>query len=335
MKKVVVIGGGTGTFSVLSGIKHYNDLDIKAIVTVTDSGGSTGRLRDEYGVLPVGDIRQCLVALAESENGDNLLRKLFLYRFDRGDLEGHNVGNLFLTAMTDILGSEDRAIEYASRVLNIRGAVIPITNKDIDLVAEYQDGTVLVGEAQIDDPNEKHNSHSRITGLKVQPRARISPKARQAITSADMLILGPGDLYTSLLSNVVVGGAKSAFMSSKGIFVYILNIMTKLGQTTDYTASEHLSEIISYTGREPDYLLINTTKIPHSILKRYETESARPVVDDIDSSYKGTVIRGTFLSHKAIAHVKGDPLKRSLLRHDSKKLARTIYKIISNQKRQT
>lgn len=329
-KNVVVIGGGTGTYTVLSGIKHFEDFDIKAIVTVTDSGGSTGKLRDEYGILPVGDIRQCLVALARNENGNNLLRQLFLYRFDRGEIAGHNFGNLFLAAMTDILGSEDRAIKYASRVLNIRGEVLPITNKDIDLVAEYNDGTVLVGEASIDDPSSKHNRQAKITHLKIQPLARISINAREAIQSADALILGPGDLYTSLFSNLVVTGTKSAIMSSKSVFIYILNVMTKDGQTSELTAQDHLNEVTKYAGRAPDFILVDTTTIPKSILNMYKKEHATRVIDDLDGSFKGHIIRKELLSPTAIAHVRGDPLKRSLLRHDSHKLADTLYEIIQS-----
>lgn len=333
--KVTVIGGGTGTYTVLSGIKGNKNFDIKAIVTVTDSGGSSGRLRDEYGILPVGDIRQCLVALSDEENGNNLLRKLFLYRFDRGDMNGHSFGNLFLTAMTDILGSEEKAISYASKVLNIRGEVIPVTNRDIDLVAEYDDGTVQVGEASIDSPPAKHNSHSRITHLKIQPYARISAKARDAITSADALVLGPGDLYTSLLSNVIVGGAKSAFMSSKGLFIYILNIMTKYGQTSSYKASDHVKEIISYTGREPDVILVNKALISQSILDLYVKENAYPVVDDLDGKFRAKIVKRNFISEKAISPVRGDRIKRSLIRHDSKKIAKAIKDVIAMMKKRS
>lgn len=333
MKNIVVIGGGTGTYSVLTGIKHYPEFNIKAIVTVTDSGGSTGRLRDEYGILPVGDIRQCLVALAESENGNNLLRKLFLYRFDKGDVSGHNFGNLFLTAMTDILGSEEKAIAYASRVLNIRGEVIPITTKDIDLVAEYEDGTVLVGEAHIDAPTNRHDNDARITCLKIQPSADIGEKAQKAILTADALILGPGDLFTSLLSNVVVGGAKEAFKQSKGVFIYIMNVMTKYGQTTNYTAQDHLNEVIKYCGRKPDYVLVNTTPIPSSVVKQYLEEEAIPVLDDLDTSKDITIIRTELLSKNAITPLKGDKLKRSLIRHDGHKVSECIYDILVPKKK--
>lgn len=327
-KQIVVIGGGTGTYSVLTGIKRFDDIDIKAIVTVTDSGGSSGKLRDEYGILPVGDIRQCLVALAGSENGNNLLRKLFLYRFDKGDIAGHNFGNLFLTAMTEILGTEEKAIEYTSKVLNIRGEVIPVTNKDIDLVAEYEDGTVLVGEANIDEPSPKHNGKARIANLRIQPEARISTRARQALSNADLLVLGPGDLYTSLLSNFVVNGAKKAFSSTRGTFVYICNLMTKYGQTSGFTCTDHINEITHYTGRTPDIVLINTSGLSKEILKRYEAEQAFPVIDDCKKSSDLKVIRRNFVTHTPVQKVHGDPLRRSLIRHDSNKIGRVLHEIL-------
>ena len=146
MIKVTVIGGGTGTYTVLIGLKKFSNLELKAIVTATDNGGSTGRLRDEYGILPVGDIRQCMAALAENGNGNNIIRELLTYRFEKGELKGHNFGNLLIAAITDVLGSEDKAIEELSKVLNIKGQIIPISTDDVDLVAEYSNGEVLVGE---------------------------------------------------------------------------------------------------------------------------------------------------------------------------------------------
>jgi len=325
---VVVIGGGTGSYTVLSGLKKLEALSLKAIVTVTDSGGSSGRLRDEYGILPVGDIRQSLVALAEGKNGDSLLRKLFLYRFDRGDMDGHNFGNLFLTAMTDILGSEEKAIAYTSRVLKIKGEVIPVTNKDIDLVAEYADGSVLVGEANIDEPNEKHDRTSRITSLRVQPSARISGKARDAIQESDCIILGPGDLYSSLLSNFAVGGVKKAIASSRAKFIYVVNIMTKYGQTHGYTAADHVREVRKYAGRTPDMVIINDSPPPTSLLKPYKVEHAFPVVDDLDDQFKNITVRKDILSTHRVKSIKGDRVKRSLVRHDSGKLAKVLDGLI-------
>lgn len=178
MKNIVVIGGGTGTYTVLTGLKKYPELSLKAIVGVTDSGGSTGKLRDEFGILPVGDFRQAIVALSEEGNGENLLRDLFLYRFEKGSgLAGHNFGNLLLTALTDILGSEAKAITAAGKILRINGEVIMVSTDNVDLVAEYDDGSVLVGEAHIDEPDKRHNSNAKIKSLRIQPITKVSEKA--------------------------------------------------------------------------------------------------------------------------------------------------------------
>ena len=328
-KTISVIGGGTGTFMVLSGLKKYPELNLNAIVAVTDSGGSTGHLRDEYGTLPVGDIRQCIVALADSTNGHNILRELLMYRFDKGDVKGHNFGNLFLTALTEMLGSEEAAIQQAAKILHIRGNVIPISNEKIDLVANYEDGTELVGEHLIDEPDENHNCQQRISDLKVQPLAQISLKAKTAILESDYIILGPGDLYTSILPNVVVGGAKEALCNSKAKIIYIVNLMTKNGQTTDYTAQDHVNDIIKYSGRTPDYIFINNSQLPNNILTNYQEEYAFPVIDDVveDANTKSIIIRSDFVSDELVKKQDSDILKRSLIRHDSTKVAETIMAI--------
>ncbi len=216
MKRIVVIGGGTGTYTVLSAIKHIENIDITAIVSSADSGGSTGVLRDEFGKLPVGDFRQCLVALSEDGNGNNILRRLFEYRFSKGGpgLEGHNFGNLLITALTEILGSEEEAFRKASRILNIQGRVFPITFDDIQLIAQYENGSVAFGESMIDEPESSHDGTMRISRLWVQPKAKIFDKSKEAISEADYIIMGPGDLYTSLLANIVVDGVSDAIKKS-------------------------------------------------------------------------------------------------------------------------
>src|SRR3989344_1853527 len=206
MKRIVVIGGGTGTYTVLSAIKHIKDIDITAIVTSADSGGSTGVLRDHFGQLPVGDFRQCLVALADEGNGDNILRDLFQYRFSKGGsgLEGHNFGNLLIAVLRDILGSEEEAFRKASKILNVKGRVFPVTYDDIQLVAKYSDGSIGYGEAMIDEPPPTHDGSMKIEQLWVQPKAKINKKAKEALEAAHYIILGPGDLYTSILANIVI-----------------------------------------------------------------------------------------------------------------------------------
>ncbi len=330
MIKATVIGGGTGTYTILTGLKKYSNLDLKAIVNATDSGGSTGRLRDEYGILPVGDIRQCMVALAENGNGNNILRKLLSYRFDKGELEGHNFGNLLITALTESLGSEEKAIKELSRVFNIKGEIITISNDDIDLVAEYDNEEVLVGESKIDQPDKKHDSGSKIINIKSQPKSSISERARKAILDSHYIILGPGDLYTSTLCNFVVGEAPESLQKSKAKLIFVVSLMTRKGQTNGLTAQGYLNEVIKYTGRIPNYVIVNNTKFSPKVRDLYKEENAHPVVDDLDPTLKIQVIRDNVASEKLIKQEDHDPVKRSLVRHDSDKLARVLVNIMMN-----
>ncbi|MFH1547317.1 MAG: gluconeogenesis factor YvcK family protein [bacterium] len=328
MVKVTVIGGGTGTYTVLMGLKKFSNLSLKAIVTATDSGGSTGRLRDEYGILPVGDIRQCMAALSENGNGNSILRKLLSYRFDKGELEGHNFGNLLLAATTNILGSEEKAIKEMSKILNIKGEVIPITNDDIDLVAEYENGDVLVGEGNIDEPNNKHDSCLRISNIRTQPKAKITQSAQDAITNSDYIILGPGDLYTSTLSNFVVDGAKEVMKRTKAKVIFIVSLMTKHGQTTNFKAQNYVDEVTKYIGKIPDYVIVNNQEMSDFVKSLYEKEEATPVEDNIDPTLKSHVIRADVGSEKIIQRNGNDNVKRSLIRHDSNKLAHVLVDIM-------
>lgn len=330
---IVVIGGGTGTYTVLSGLKKFEELSIKVIVNVTDSGGSTGKLRDQFGILPVGDFRQALVALAEEGNGNNILRELFLYRFDKGEgLKGHNFGNLLLTALTDILGSESKAIRTASKILRIKGEVLMVAEDNVDLVAEYEDGSVLVGEAAIDEPNEKHNSEIRISSLRVQPKTSISLKAQQAILEADYIITGPGDLYSSILSNIVIPGVPEAINKSKAKFIFITNLMTKYGQTHGFKISDFVLEMHKYTKKYPDFVLVNKTKLPEEALDLYKQSHEYPVQDDLIESDKTRIIRADLLNQDIISQKQQDAVKRSLIRHDYEKLANELLKIIKTYK---
>jgi uncharacterized cofD-like protein len=328
-KKIVVIGGGTGTFTVLKGLKHYDDLDLTAIVTMTDDGGSTGRLRDEFGTLPVGDVRQCLVALAREDEAGEMLRSLFLYRFPSSDssLAGHNFGNLFLTALTDILGSEVAAIDAAAEILNVNGDILPITTDQVKLAAQYDNGDVLVGEEYVDEPDEAtHDCTARVVKLWTQPKAQISEEARKAIETADEIIIGPGDLYSSLLSNVVIEGVPEAIQKSQGKFIYVSNLVSKYGQTHGMKLSDYISEIENYSGRELDKAVVNNSELPEAILERYENENSYPILDD--GPPNGKIIRGDVVSSQEVIRKDGDVVKRSLLRHDSDKLAAQLVKLI-------
>ncbi len=328
-KKVVVIGGGTGTYTVLSGLKKY-PLDLTAIVTASDSGGSTGKLRDEFGSLPVGDVRMALAALSDDPEESNFLRKLFLYRFDKGDgLKGHNFGNLFLVAMAEVLGSQEQAILYASEILRVKGKVLPVSERDSHLVAEYENGQLVFGETHIDEPGDGFDGKMRIKKLWMQPEVKISDSAKKAILNADIIVIGPGDLYTSLLANVVVSGVPEAIKKSKAKLVFVVNLIAKWGQTFDFNVSDHVEEFKKYVGKYPDYVLVNDKALPKSILKKYELENGGPVRDDLlrkNTPYK--VVRADLLGEEVIKKSSGDVLKRSLIRHDSQKLARVVYNLV-------
>lgn len=328
-QKVVVIGGGTGTHTVLRGLKRYQkQIDITAIVTMADSGGSTGRLRDEFGQLPVGDVRMALAALASDvDEHEELVRELFLYRFSKGNgLNGHNFGNLLLVALTEILGSEEAAIRAAGRVLRVRGKVVPVTTEQVDLVAQYADGAVVTGEHEIDEPPVERTKHA-ITDLWVTPQATISEEAEAAVLDADLIILGPGDLYTSVLANVVVEGMSEALRNTPAKLVYVSNLMTKLGQTCGMGVAEHVSEITRYIGRAPDAVLVNTGIFPADLQDKYATDNEFPVVFNFESE-DIRIIPADVLATEAVKTAAGDVLKRSLIRHDSRKLARKLIDLL-------
>lgn len=330
---MVVIGGGTGPYNLLSGLKKYQkEIDIAAVVTMADSGGSAGRLRDEFGFLPVGDVRRALVALAgDDSEHQELLRELFLYRFDRGDgLNGHSFGNLLLVALTDILGSEEAAIKAAARVLRVRGSVVPVTTEKVDLVATYSDGVEVVGEHEIDEPSAER-AENKIVKLGITPTATICDSARAVIERADLIVLGPGDLYTSVLANCVVEGVLEVVQKSSAKLVYVSNLMTKFGQTTGMGVAEHVAEISTYVGREPDFVLVNNGEFPTELLERYKIDNEFPVGSNFTSD-KCEVIEENLLATEAVKTVKGDVLKRSLIRHDAEKLSARIMSILKGER---
>jgi len=321
MKKAVVIGGGVGSFVLLTGLKEY-PLDLTAIVPVTDDGGSTGRLRDEFGFLPVGDMRQCLAALAP-ENG--MLRQLLLYRFEKGKgLKGHNLGNLILTAIEDVVGSEPEAVAKTAKIFRLKGKILPISKKLVKLAAKYSSGITIISEHKIE--VYKLKKGEKIIRLYTIPRARINSDAVQAIKEAKAIILGPGDLYNSTIANLIIGGAKKAVGESSAKLIYVVNLMTLNSQTHDYTARDHLKEIEKHAGRKMDYIIINSQLLPQRILRAYRKLEEYPVIDDLGEDKR--VIRRPLLVKSAYQKPKSDVLKRSLLRHDSKKLAKTIIGII-------
>lgn len=322
MKKVTVIGGGTGTYVVLSGLKKY-PLELAAIVSMMDSGGSTGRLRDQLGVLPPGDLRQCLVALSEAPE---LWRKLFLYRFENGDLKGHNFGNIFLSALEKVSKNYSTVMETVNYVLKTKGKVIPVTTSKTHLVVEYQNGTVLKGEANIDEDNPEE---SRIIKAYLDPKVNPNKEAIETIAESDYIVIGPGDLYTSIIPVLLVKQIKNAIKNSKAKIIYIVNLMTKAGQTTNYTVKDFLTDITSYLGREPDYVITHKGPIPSSILEWYASHSEHPVENDlISGSFKGTIKEEDVINRNHIVQSNADELTRTILRHDTSKLTKVLMKII-------
>jgi uncharacterized cofD-like protein len=321
MKNVVTIGGGTGTFVVLSGLKRLPNINASAIVTTADDGGSTGRLRDAYGYLPVGDARQALVALAED---DTMLRELFAYRFQKGDVKGHNLGNLFLTALTDLLGSEGAAIREASRILRVAGSVIPAADHAATLIATLTDGSVIRGEHAID---LRDLTRTPIRRLSLEKKLPMSKAAHDAIRKADVIILGPGDLYASTAAALLVSGMKPAIMRSKAKLIYFVNLFTKAGQTHGLSAGGHVKEIARYAGRIPDLIFMHQGTFPPSVLSHYKKEGECPLTDDLGKAK--TVKRMNLASVRTVPPLTGDPVPRSLVRHDSVKIAKALRPIIS------
>lgn len=329
MKNIVVIGGGTGTYTVLSGLKKYTS-NLTAIVTMADDGGSSGELRDELGVLPPGDIRQCLVALSKSSK---TMRQLLNYRFDSGKLKGHSFGNLFLSALEKVTGNFDKAVEEASQILNVSGKVIPVTLKKVQLCALLKDGQTICGENNI----QKTKLWNNLQKIRLIPSsATINPKAKQAIEKADLVIIGPGNIYGSIIPNLLVKGVKEAIKTSRAKKVFVCNIMTKKDHTDDFQVSNFLSLIEEYLGKKSiDYVIFNTKRISGRLVKRYAQEGEHFVGFDLNDLKKRITPIPANLINQKIIKAEGakqakiaDKLKRTLIRHNSDKLAKILLTIV-------
>lgn len=326
MKSIVCIGGGTGTFVALRGLKQY-PYKLSAIVTMSDSGGSNKRIRDEFGLLPTSDIRQCFVALSDEAGGAGLLRKLFMYRFEKGEgISGMTFGNLFMAALSDILGSQQEAIQQTGKVLRIKGTVIPVSFTHTDLCAVYEDGSKTCGEHSIDEPT--HNGTLKIKDMYLDPKASANPDAIRAIEKAHAIILGPGDLYTSLIPNLLVTGISEAIKRSSAIKIYVVNLMTKYGQTYNFRASDHVTVLERYIGKTMNVIVTSTTKLPKAAIALYEKYHEQLVQDDLPEKRYFTHVAADIASSSMVKKEKSDVLVRSLIRHDSNKLAQTIVGII-------
>jgi len=318
--KIVVIGGGTGLSTLLTGLKQKTS-NITAIVTVADDGGSSGRLREEYGVLPPGDIRNCLVALADSED---LLGALFQFRFKEGKaLQGHNFGNIFITALSKITGDFAKAIKESSKVLAIRGNVFPATLEKVKLVARRENGKETVGECHI-----REEKSSPIDWLFLRPNeCKATQESAEAIRQADAIVLGPGSLYTSVMPNLLIEGIQREIMRSRAIKIYICNVMTEAGETDDYSVSDHVKAIIKHTRPGViDYCIANVMRIPKDLYEKYKLEDKFPVkLNENDERWfrqeKITLVKAHIASMK------------EFVRHDSLKLSDTIMDILNESRR--
>lgn len=308
--KIVAIGGGTGLSMLLKGIKKYTN-NITAVVTVGDDGGSSGRLREEMGILPPGDIRNCIAALADDED---LITKLFQYRFKTGEgLEGHSFGNLFLTALCAITGNMVKAVKESSNVLNIRGVVLPATLDDMKLLAEFEDGRIIKGESSIPE------AHGKIKRLFTDPEiCRALPEVLIAIANADLIILGPGSLYTSVIPNLLVSGIVEAIEQSSAKKIYVCNIMTQTGETDNYTVASHVNALLNHAKGKKiiDAVLVNNS-LPDNISAGYVKNGSIPVILDNENL---TPIGIEIVSQKLIQENK-----EGLVRHSSHRVARAVY----------
>ncbi len=325
MKKIVVIGGGTGTSVVLSGLKRYMDLDISVIVNMTDDGGSNAVVRDEFGILPLSDLRKSIIALADEDYND-ILRKLFVYRFHEGNgLNGHTLGNLLMLAAVEIYGSEEEAVKMFEDLFSTRGKIIPVTTDDVRLVAEYKDGKKIIGEHLIDEICED----KRIEKFGLNSSAKIHRDAKEEILNADYIVIGPGDIYTSILACIVVNGVAEAIQRSKGKLIFITNLMSKIGQTRGMTHSNVVGIVEEYIGREMDYIFINTGKISESLIHRYTDDGESLMEDDMQNDKR--VVRKDIVANTEYVKDKGDTLKRSLVRHDPYKLGEALYHVFRGE----
>lgn len=315
--KIVVIGGGTGNFVVLNGLKHHTP-NLTAIVSMSDSGGSSGRLRDQLGQLPPGDVRQCLLGLSPDNPNDSILRRLLDYRFDRGrDLQGHSFGNLMLAALTEITGSMALAIIEAGRMLQITGRVLPVTLTNTNLKARLVDGTVVSGEASID--VRSISPDVNIDYVYLDPPAKVYPPVVEAILEADLVVMGPGDLYTSIIPNLMVQGVGDAIARTKAHVLYTSNIMTKPGESDGFRVSDFVREVKRYLGPSGhiDHLLVNDSPLPQEAVERYGSSNAFPVELDFAECAElvGRIVRAPI--------VDSGPQ----IRHDSRALAHMIMAV--------
>lgn len=326
--KVVVIGGGTGSFNLLSGLKNYTH-NITALVNMADDGGSTGTLRDELGVLPPGDIRKCLAALSSTPK----VRDLFNYRFEEGSLKGHAFGNLFMAALEKMTGNFAEAVETASEVLNIKGNVEPMTLDNVTLVMETSDGNIIRGEENVSYGTKLPDGEKPLITL--DPVATLNPKAKEAILEADLVVIAPGLLYTSIAAALVVDGVKEALDETEAKKIYVCNLVTKRDQMSDYNVSDFADEIERFSGTKLDYVMYNNYTPVQELVDKYANDGEFLVSwDEKELSKKHyRAVGKKFIDDGAEAAAtkrqEFDPLgaHRSLIRHDADRVARELMRI--------
>ncbi len=308
---ITVVGGGHGLSVLLRGIKQATS-NVTAVVTVADDGGSSGRLRQDLGMIPPGDLRNCLVALADTEP---LMEKLFQHRFEgSSELSGHSFGNLFIAAMTQVTGDVETALKESSKVLAVKGQVLPASKEFVRLDAIMEDGTVVCGESQIPEV------HKRIHRVKLYPEhAEAVQSSLDAIRNAEAIVLGPGSLYTSVIPNLLVEGIGDAICRSKAVKIYICNVMTQPGETDGYTASMHVKAIMDHAGRNAvDYVIVNSTPVPEDLKQKYAETGAYPVVVDDDA-----------LNQLGVGIIKADLItSKDAIHHDPKKLCDSVMRVV-------
>ena len=327
MKKVVTIGGGTGSFTLLSGLKKY-PIELSAVVSMADDGGSTGILRDELGVLPPGDVRQCLVALSDSSD---MLRQLMNYRFQEGGLSGHSFGNLFLSALEKITGNNALGVREAAKILNVKGEVIPVTAANTNLKVELKNGVVLSGEHEI-------NTSVKIEKVGVKkvflaPRAKANPRAIQKIREADLIVIGPGNHYCSILPNLLVAGIPEAIRQSKAKVVYNCNLVNKRGHTDGFTLDDYISQVNRFLGGERvDFATYNMARPTQTLIRRYSQENSDLIsfLPEQNPKRRYRVVKADLLSHNGVRLSQADKIAatRSLIRHDAEKLSKVLMMLL-------
>lgn len=308
--KIVVVGGGTGLSALLRGLKHYT-CNLTAIVTVSDDGGSSGKLRDEMGIQPPGDVRNCLVALADTEA---IMDTLFSYRFDSGTLKGHSLGNLLLAGLNDTFGDFQKGIEQVSKVFALRGKVFPSALQQVVLMADLEDGTQVRGETAV------RVTEGKISRVYLEPSDSTPlPDALKALEEADLIVLGPGSLYTSVLPNLLVKGLRDKIREVKAPCVYVCNVMTEKGETDGYRVSDHLSAIIDHCGPDfVDAVLASKGEITAPLLKRYVQEDAVPVITD-----------PKVVQHLGVKYFEANLVQEgNVVRHDSNRLAKELIRLL-------